>query len=234
MLEVENFTRIPKNYTGAVKHKELGYVYHYLEGKLHNMEGPAVEYGDGKVAYYVNDVEYTKSRFEKIQIWEDIKTPLNGAKAGDFVEILWNPYTKFFSKEDYEDRFGVVGTLGFSKEESRYTFPAGRIYQNVNNHELWRVTKVLVKEESNNLTASLKQVAEFRQKLVEEFKCALSAIEIDFDPEAGGIFTVNLRDCRVQSYCHEDLENFCKENNLHGIMNYTEGNCYVSMTPNEP
>lgn len=37
------------------------------EGKLHNAEGPAVIYPDGKEEYHINGFQYTKDEFKKLK-----------------------------------------------------------------------------------------------------------------------------------------------------------------------
>lgn len=44
-----------------------GTVRHIKDNKLHNAEGPAVVYPDGREEYYLNGILYTKDQFKKLK-----------------------------------------------------------------------------------------------------------------------------------------------------------------------
>ena len=44
-----------------------GTIRHIKDNKLHNTEGPAVIYIDGKEEYYLNGILYTKDQFKKLK-----------------------------------------------------------------------------------------------------------------------------------------------------------------------
>jgi hypothetical protein len=42
-----------------------GAIRYIKDGKLHNSDGPAVVYPDGKEEYYINGFQFTKDEFKK-------------------------------------------------------------------------------------------------------------------------------------------------------------------------
>lgn len=44
-----------------------GTIRHIKDNKLHNAEGPAVVYPDGRQEYYLNGILYTKDEFKKLK-----------------------------------------------------------------------------------------------------------------------------------------------------------------------
>lgn len=44
-----------------------GTIRHIKDNKLHNAEGPAVVYPDGREEYYLNGILYTKDQFKKLK-----------------------------------------------------------------------------------------------------------------------------------------------------------------------
>ena len=42
-----------------------GAIRYIKDGKLHNADGPAVVYPDGKEEYYINGFQFTKDEFKK-------------------------------------------------------------------------------------------------------------------------------------------------------------------------
>lgn len=47
--------------------QKSGYQYWFQRGKLHREDGPAIEYANGEHSYYLNDVYYTKRKWEVVR-----------------------------------------------------------------------------------------------------------------------------------------------------------------------
>ena len=56
----------PKLQTRRIKSPD-GIIRYIKDNKLHNSEGPAVIYPDGKEEYYINGLKYSKDQFKKIK-----------------------------------------------------------------------------------------------------------------------------------------------------------------------
>jgi hypothetical protein len=52
-LKINNWSNLPKNYTGIAEYHN-GDKYWFLNGKKHRNDGPAIEYYDGSKAWYLN------------------------------------------------------------------------------------------------------------------------------------------------------------------------------------
>lgn len=61
-IKVESWDEVPKNYTGIVEFGK-GHTYWLLNRKFHRVDGPAIEYIDGHVAWFLNDEQMTKKEY---------------------------------------------------------------------------------------------------------------------------------------------------------------------------
>ena len=65
-IKVKSFSEIPKNFTGIVERPD-GSKYWYKNGMYNREDGPAIEYSDGGVWWYLEGQEYSEEEFnEKI------------------------------------------------------------------------------------------------------------------------------------------------------------------------
>ncbi len=53
IINVHPFTRLPNDFTGIAKLKN-GTTEYYLNGLLHRLDGPAIEYSNGAKEWYLN------------------------------------------------------------------------------------------------------------------------------------------------------------------------------------
>lgn len=94
-IKVDNFSEIPKNFTGVVEypdkakywyknglfHREDGPVLEYpdghkewrFEGKRHRFDGPAIEYPDEVNCWYLEDINYSKIDLKNFVILDHYK-----------------------------------------------------------------------------------------------------------------------------------------------------------------
>ena len=57
---------VPRNFTGKCKIEITNSICHYKNGKLHRLDGPAMEHELATPEYYVEGKKYSKARFNKI------------------------------------------------------------------------------------------------------------------------------------------------------------------------
>lgn len=84
----------------------------------------------------------------------------------------------------------------------------------------------------SKLLESMIEVTKFRDLVAEHAGCPSLKVEIDFDVECGGFFMVDMRYSSHQSYCNEDMQTFCQQHNVHGLMtcDLVEGRRRVTLT----
>jgi hypothetical protein len=88
ILKLNDEDAVPENYTGCVEGID-GAKEWYKEGKLHRLDGPALEYNNGSKSWYIED-EFMKSEYG-IYLTPGKVYKLTGEIHGRYFEQSQNP-----------------------------------------------------------------------------------------------------------------------------------------------
>jgi hypothetical protein len=63
-IKIKDLSEISKNHVSIIEYPD-GTKYWFFKGKLHRENGPAVEYFNGNVEYWLHGIKLTKKFFKK-------------------------------------------------------------------------------------------------------------------------------------------------------------------------
>ena len=80
-IKINDWIKIPKNFTGVAEHLISGINYWFKEGNLHRDNGPAIEYINGNKEWWVEGLRH-RIRYRD---WETDRksTRLNSSHSGE-------------------------------------------------------------------------------------------------------------------------------------------------------
>jgi len=107
VLKLKKDETIPENYTGIAEY-ESGNKYWYKEDLLHRIDGPAIEYSDGRKEWYI-DGEQFNSYSLNFLILDSLYL---GTEKGKY-DLLW---LRFFTEEGIKE-FPFISGM---EKEKRY------------------------------------------------------------------------------------------------------------------
>ena len=94
MIEFDSWENVPKNFTGVCVTKDDGDIRYYLDGKLHRLDGPAVERVSGMKHWFVNGVRHRldgpameNPNFPRAKQWWINGSPISKKKFDKSIEV---------------------------------------------------------------------------------------------------------------------------------------------------
>jgi len=90
VLRPHFFNQIPNNFTGIVEWPKSGEKWWLQNGLLHRLDGPAMEYLDGKKRYWVFDWELAKEQWEVFRfLWENTSYEKDRNLVKIFLDLIF-------------------------------------------------------------------------------------------------------------------------------------------------
>ena len=96
-IKINDWNKIPKNFTGVAEHLISEIKYWFKEGNLHREDGPAVEYSNREKYWYVEDICYSIYKLQSlIQTSIYLGKKQNGDYNLDWLRFLTDQGIKEF------------------------------------------------------------------------------------------------------------------------------------------